>query len=440
MTTIEQRKLDINQRFHGGKMYLKMLERYLKSSEEDTLIDDVFASIENNLKDPDALEKCNLVLNRFTYKAIQTNYSDKWLQIIDKLISAHENFNIKISSQIYISKSLCLGQFSTLNPNIEKCLHKAKSLSGNYLENIEALIRLAYYYDGVSMYTQMEEVLLEAESLCKIHLGQHIYTAEVWCALGCLNFIIFNLNRAKKYFEKSLNILNYLEINDDNSILTIKFAKVYNTCFHYLGRIKLENHCFKDCIDLYIQSEAKLIDFCRNNAMTQDFGATAFYHLRIAQVLDICGLTNYADYHYQQSKHYFEKENPFPSGLSQITLAISKQEEEIKKAIKQNAQIGYGRGYLMASIKLFMIYCKTLKFHLAFVLIGKIFFELFTNKSINFRYIFILLKQIFLSSYGLGIYTRIKVMQLKMLKSDKILTICPCSEAKCKTHVTVKQK
>jgi len=222
--------------------------------------------------------------------------------------------------------------------------------------------------------------------------------------------------------------------------LTIKFAKTYNICLHYLGRIKLENHCFRDCIDLYIRSEAKLIDFCRNNAMTQDFGATAFYHLRIAQVLDICGLTNYADYHYQQSKYYFETENPVPSGLSQLTLAISKQEEQVKEAIKKNAQIGYSRGYLMASIKLFTIYCKTLKFHLAFVLIFKIFFELFTNESINFRYIFILLKQIFLSSYGLGIYTRIKVMQLKMLKSDKILTICPCSEAKCKTHVPVKQK
>jgi hypothetical protein len=81
-----------------------------------------------------------------------------------------------------------------------------------------------------------------------------------------------------------------------------------------MGRIKLEKHQFRECIDFYIQAEFKLVDFCKINKITQDFGATAFYHLRVAQLLNLLGLTNYADYHYQQSQHFFETENPHPSG------------------------------------------------------------------------------------------------------------------------------
>lgn len=438
MTTLAERKEMIDQKFHGGNRNLRTLQFHLDSSEEDTIIDDVFVSIQDNLNNPNALDKCNLVISRFTYKAIQTNYSAKWLQIIEELITAYDNLRRELPCQLYISKSSCLGQFQTFDNEIEICLKTATLVSRNDLEKIEALIKLAYYYDGIGSYSQMEQSLIQAESICKISLSEHIYIADIWCALGCLKFITFDLNVAMKYFQKSLGVLKNLDRINDNSISKIKFAKTYSTCLHYMGRIKLEKHQFKECIDFYIQSECKLVDFCRDYKITQDVGATAFYHLRVAQVLDLLGLTKYADYHYQQSKHFFETENPYPSGLSQMTLAISKQEEQIKKSIEENSRISYGRGYLMSSIKLFVIYCKSLKLHLAFALIVNIFFKLLTDKLISFRYVLILLKQIFLSSYGLSIYTKLKIVQLKLLKSNEILTVCPCPDPKCKEHTPVK--
>jgi hypothetical protein len=123
-----------------------------------------------------------------------------------------------------------------------------------------------------------------------------------------------------------------------------------------------------------------------------------------------------------------------------MKLAISKQEEEVKKSIEENSRIGYSRGYLMSSIKLFVIYCKSLKLHLALAMIINIFFKLLTDKSISYRDILILLKQIFLSSYGLGIHTKLKIIQLKLLKSNEILTVCPCPDPKCKEHNPVIQR
>ncbi|ELS33396.1 hypothetical protein Pse7429DRAFT_1734 [Pseudanabaena biceps PCC 7429] len=415
-----------------------MLEDYLTSSEENTLIDNIIQSIEDNIRNPENLDTCNLVLSRFTYKAIQTNYSSEWLRIINKLIGTYEKTNKSVPSNIYLAKATCLAQFYTFDSKIEICLKKSISLSKSDLEKIEVLIRLAYYYDGIGKYTKMEKTLLYAESICQKDFSVHVNMADIWCALGCLKFITFNLNSALKYFQKSLRILNYLEEIDDNSIASMKFTKTFTTCLHYLGRIKLERYKFKECIDFYIQAEKKLSNFCNNNEITQDIGATAFYHLRLAQVLEICGVVNSADYHYQESVKLFDQKNPVPSGLSQVKLAISQQEKEVKESIHKNIEIGYSRGYLFACVKLFLIYCKSLKVHLALLLIFRVFCKLLTDKTIDFNYITILIKQIFLSSYGLGIYLKLKIIQLKLVKSDELLTACPCSDLGCKNHV--KQK
>ena len=199
-----------------------------------------------------------------------------------------------------------------------------------------------------------------------------------------------------------------------------------------MGRVKLERHKFKDCANLYIQAQITLVDFCINNEITQDNGATAYYHLRLAQVLGICKITNSTDYHYKKSYNLFNEANSVPSGFEQAKLAISKQEQDLKESIQRNIAIGYSRGYLLASLKLFLLYCQNFKIISALRLVFNVFINLSTDSEINFVYIVILIKQIFTASYGIGLGFRLKIFYLKLIKSNTLLSICPCSDPDCK--------
>lgn len=211
-----------------------------------------------------------------------------------------------------------------------------------------------------------------------------------------------------------------------------------------MGRIKLERCQFKECINLYVQAETKFINYCRILKINYNTGATAFYHLRMAQVLEICGLVNSADYHYQQGFNLFTGINPLPTGVSQVKLSLSQQESQIKESIQKNIEIGYSRGYLLSCTKLFTLYANQLKIYLALRFILRIIFDVVRDKSINitfstadFAYLFILSRQMIFSHYGLGIYTRSKILQLKLFKPNEMITVCPCPEPDCKKHIRV---
>ena len=164
----------------------------------------------------------------------------------------------------------------------------------------------------------------------------------------------------------------------------------------------------------------------------------------MAQVLEICGLVNSADYHYQQGFNLFTGINPLPTGVSQVKLSLSQQESQIKESIQKNIEIGYSRGYLLSCTKLFTLYANQLKIYLALRFILRIIFDVVRDKSINitfstadFAYLFILSRQMIFSHYGLGIYTRSKILQLKLFKPNEMITVCPCPEPDCKKHIRV---
>lgn len=431
-------------KLHYGEIPKPMfntLSFYLTSSESDTDIAHVLQSLEDNLEDRESIDTANLVLNRFTYKAVQTNQALQWLDISNKLITAYNRINKTVPSQLCISKAICLGKFSTLNKEIELCLNHAIDFSENNFDKIEALIMLAEYYDSIGKYIAMRDILLSSEKLCNNEPKSQEYLSRIWCILGCFYFITFNIKLAQKYFNQSLKILRHLDITNDNSASKLKLVKTLTTCLHYIGRIQFEKYNFKDCVNLYIEAKVKLKNYCDANQINQDIGATAFYHLRLGQVLEICDILNSANYHYQKSHDLFEEFRPSPSGLSQSQLAVSgliddksRQEREFKKVIRENIEIGYSRGYLLACIQLFALYCKTLKVHLALIIVWEVFRNSLTYDSVNFIYLTILLRKMFLSAYGLGIYAKLKVTALKLYKSNRILDKCPCQDPECKQN------
>jgi len=440
---LKERGSNIDKRHYGEiPPMFYTLSCYLTASESvPDIIDHVLRSLEDNLEDRESIDTATLVLNRFTYKAVQTNQALQWLDISNKLIAEYNKINKTVPSQLYISKAICLGTVSTLNKEIELCLNQAIHLSKNNFDKIEALIMLAEYYDGIGKYIAMRDILLSSEKLCNNEPESQEYLSRIWCILGCFYFITFNIKLAQKYFDQSLKILRDLDITNDNSASNLKLVKTLTTCLHYIGRIQFEKYNFKNCVNLYIEAEVKLKNYCDANQINQDIGATAFYHLRLGQVLEICDILNSANYHYQKSHDLFEEFRPSPSGLSQSQLAVSgliddksRQEREFKKVIRENIEIGYSRGYLLACIQLFALYCKTLKVHLALIIVWEVFRNSLTYDSVNFIYLTILLRKMFLSAYGLGIYAKLKVTVLKLYKSNRILDECPCQDPECKKN------
>ena len=193
--------------YHKDMKEINILSSYLKLSEKEVEIDDILKAIEKNLKDENALLTCSIVLYKFAYKAIQTNYSSQYLECINTLIRYHKIFGEAIPSSLYITKANCLKQFATFDNRIEECLTEAIHISDNYSEKIESLIILSYYYDGIGAYIKMQKILLQAKDICQTYFTNHIYMAETMCALGYLNFTIFNLGTSQEYFSESLNVL-----------------------------------------------------------------------------------------------------------------------------------------------------------------------------------------------------------------------------------------
>ncbi|MBD2741275.1 hypothetical protein [Coleofasciculus sp. FACHB-1120] len=421
----------------------KLLNTWLSETESSTDLAHVLQSLQDNRKDSEQLPiRCKVIV-KFTNKALQTNQAFDWLQAIEQLLQDNQKVGKVIPAELYISKYLCLKNFKNFDLEAENCLHRAITLSNNNEDKIKAYLVLVLYYDDISEYKKMKDVIIKCEAFCEKYSIPEEYLARTLVLLGRYNFRRFKFAKSKKYFIQAQLKLELLCKQQKYKWL----LRTLSECLHFLGRIYFEEYEFIKSINFYVKSQKVLEEGCEKNSLTLDIGATAFYHLRLGQLLEAAQIKDSAKYHYDKSLQLFIEHNGAPSSLVHLNLALAnlvenksdnsysakqnshKQEKQIKDAAEKALKTGYHRGYLMALVQLLSLYMKNLKIHLALKVVWDIFISKEFQELGGIVFVLAFIYKIFLK-----LYYKIKYNFYKKFKYDKILYRCLCLDPKCKLN------
>jgi tetratricopeptide (TPR) repeat protein len=418
----------------------RLLNYWLSETETSVDLAHVLQSLQDNRKNSEQLPRCSELITKFTYKALQTNRAVDWLQAIEQLLQDYQNLGKVAPADLYISRFFCLKSLKYLHPEAEECLNKAIILSRDNVDKIKAYSVLLRYYENISKYNKMKEILLQCESLCAASNLEHDL-AYTWVFLGHYYFRTFKFIKANKYFYKARLKMEYLLSQQQNYK---ELLRTLSNCLHFMGRIYFEEYELIKSAEFYVKAQTLLEEYCEQNSLTPDIGATAYYHLRLGQVLEAAQIKENAKYHYHKSRQLFIEHNADPSSLVHVNLALAnlvvdksshlyyskktfhKEEKQIKDAANKALNTGYPRGYLMALTKLLTLYVKNRNFNLGI----KVFLQILNSQEFqNLGGISFLIYYVF----KIKIFYKIKVIFYKKIRVDKIIRFCPCSDPNCKS-------
>jgi tetratricopeptide (TPR) repeat protein len=428
------------------KEVAKRLESWLSEPESSVEVEiaHVLQSIEDNRNDIKQLPLCSSAIGKFTNKAINTNQAGPWLKAIKELLQDYHNCGEAGTADLYISKYICLQSLSGFVREAEECLQKAIELCGSKLENIEASLLLAIFYENISEYKKMKGILSKCELLSE-EIGNDEKLAKTYVLFGHYYFYMFNFAKARNFLKKAASKIEKLGLGYSSEDKWIFLG--LNNCWHYIGRTYFEEYDFVKAASFYVKAQNILEENCKQCGFTESPGAIAFYHLRLAQILDACQIKGSAEYHYQQSNRLFIEQN-YPSGLAQVNLALAnsigdetdnypqdetdnfkKQEKEIKDSAAKALKVGYIRGEGMALLQMLDLYVKNRKIYLSFKLIGDIIWSKEVQKLGGLVFLLSLIYKLGLKQYNkIKFYCNIKV------RPHKTLRACPCPDPKCKSN------
>jgi len=405
----------------------KLLNIWLSETETSVDLAHIFQSLQDNRKNIEQLQKCSDVIVKFTNKACQTNRAMELLLAIEYLIQDYDDFEKRIPANLYISKYNCLKHCENLDLEAEDCLHKAITLSLSETERINCYLLLSLYYEDISEYKKMKILLIECKNFCIKYPENEELLVRTWVCLGHYYFYKFNFIKSKKYFNQATIKLELL----CNQQAYKWLLRTLSDCLHYLSRIYFEEHNFIKSAKFLLKSQNVLEASCQANNLTPDVGATAFYHLRLGQLLEASQLQYSAKYHFDECRRRFNDRGNGSSTLVHVNLALAnliknesrdikynfqKEEEQLKYSAKQALVKGYSRGYLMALVQLLSLYKNNIKLHLLI----KVVWDILVSKEFyNLGGIF------FLISY---IHHKLYIK----FRPNQILLICPCPDPKCK--------
>lgn len=427
----------------------------LQKSELEIDLENVITALRNNYDKHQDLQIRSQLLIQFMEKALQIlGTAQVWLDEIEKVIDEYENNFVNSPANLYCAKFKCLKVLSLSGYKVEACIHKALALETNPDSKIDYQLELAMYYENTSQYQKMKKILDRCEISCRQNPNLDKQLARTWLYLGHYYFYRFQFDKAADYMEKSREILLKI-FRDKRDKAEKEIWKLLNNCFHYLGRVYFSQYDFVRASKFYIKAQEFVEKAHQRYALENDFGATAFYHLRLGQALEACQLIDRANYHYNKSRDIFvECENLSGQMHVYLTLAnlIGSQiddtavspKDNFDKRVKQIRQVadnakerGYDRGYLESLLRLFLLYLQ----HFKIWDLTKLCFEIVANAEF-YKFIFsnpVLLiskLQFAVGLYGMGPYHGARLYYRKKRKPQTIITVCPCHDPECiKTEI-----
>ncbi|MGB3533771.1 MAG: hypothetical protein WBA13_09660 [Microcoleaceae cyanobacterium] len=420
----------------------------LSKSEIEIDLDHVITALRKHYNKTQYLQKRSQLLSQFIDKALRIfTTTEAWLYEIDQLIEEYQTNSINLPAILYYNKFKCLANLSVSHPKAEFNLKKAIALETNLHNKIDYQIYLAIYYENTSQFKKIPKILNRCEILCRQNHNLEKQLGRTLLYLGHYYFYTFQLDKAADYMNQATNIL--LAILKTKEKEKKEILQLLNSCFHYLGRVYLAQYNFAEAAQFYIKAQYFLEKARDEYTLSNDLGATAFYHLRLGQILEANQLIESADYHYQKSQNIFIDCGNL-SGQMQVSLAranligsfvdnsnynkkelLEKQAQQIWEAAIDAKAIGYNRGYLEALLRLFLLNIKKgrirdlIKVGFAIVTTSEFYKFIFSNPNLLISKL-----QLALGLYGMGPYHEARLYKYKKHQPHTILEACPCDECK----------
>lgn len=282
----------------------------------------------------------------------------EYLDTIDKVLQVSTATGY-LTSTLYLTKYTYLNMFNIESRECEIALQSAFDTAVNDKEQIEAMIAKAHYYNNNSRYTDSIEQFQKCLEFVEGKTDFRNFEAESIIWIGANYFTLLNYPVAKDYLNKGNELA--VAIND---------LRQESTALHYLGRVALGEGHTKDGMRYYLESQA-----CLERSGPLEPHATAFFHLRVAQLLISSGLIHQAEDHLNLSQQFFVMEQSHGSALIQTELEwaqleagrgqVRQAEQRIERTIVEVRRSRYPRGELLCLVVLFWIQFKHFRWHKA---------------------------------------------------------------------------
>jgi tetratricopeptide (TPR) repeat protein len=317
-------------------------------------------TLEDSLTLREVVDARLLVEYAVTLSTVMTNlgYAEEYLKTIDRVLQLSTTLGY-LRSPLFLAKYYYLNAFTIESKECDTALQSALDTAANDKEQIEAMTAKAHYYNNNSHYPESIQLFQECLEFVQGKPDLQSFEAESIIWIGANYYTLLDYPTATEYLNKGNELA-----------LAIHDLRQQSTALHYLGRVALGEGRTKDCMHYYLESQA-----CLERTGPQDPHATAFFHLRMAQLLLSSGLTQQAEDHLALSEQSFVAEQSHGSALMQTELEwaqlearrgqVRHAELRIEKTIVEVRRSRYARGELLCLVVLFWIQFKHLRWHRA---------------------------------------------------------------------------
>ncbi len=312
--------------------------------------------IDINAVKPSVLANYLLELTRvMSNVAIESTDFDKFFNIAAKFYES----NKQPLTDLYIARSQYLGKVRDVESKERKeILELAVQSANTPEETVKALLALSSYYTDISEYNHSIEICYQCQDLVDNDPNLHKYKCKISTYLGVNYFTSFNDHSlAEKHLLAAFEM-----IEDYPNDLVIN--RVASTAYHYLGRLEETRGNLHKALSYYVTGQK------HKEKCPIEFGSTAFYHLRMGELLTTARNFPQAYDHLLRSQELFRKVENRSSGWIQVNLAIAAYDsaqgkeaealETIEKVIRDSEN--YVRGELLGLGYLLTFHVKHLNF------------------------------------------------------------------------------
>jgi tetratricopeptide (TPR) repeat protein len=275
------------------------------------------------------------------------NIGSAFVRYIDRIIDLHKRTGRPLA-ELYLARNRCLGLINAEGKENEEALNLAREHAASDDELLRVLQATAWYQIETSQYEQSIQTSRNCLLLIEQKPNLSSHKAGFLVTIGMAYFLQFNREDSWIAFQQA-------SVEAEN----VKDEASWATSLHYLGRIMLDRGDLLGAMRLYVDAQA------HQEKVPYEPVATAFYHLRLAELLLAARLLPQARDHLGKAQELFALVRDDAIGQIQVELAAAEMYriegkypeafDRIHFAVQMARSKGFYRGELLCLVKLFWL-------------------------------------------------------------------------------------
>jgi len=263
---------------------------------------------------------------------------------MDKAISFYEASGQAVVD-LYLAKVEYLRLTDTESEQKEETLKMASASAQSAQDGLKISLKLMQYYIDTSQY----ELAIEVSEICQALISENdelrIYLPKVYDLAGITYYYHFNYITAREY------LLQAVELGQ-----SLHDTHTTGEALHYLGRVAMDLGDAQQAMEYFISGW---------QCQPENLADSAWYHLRMGNLLVSAGLIQQARDHYQNAQALFMRIKYDGSALVQIELGwgdtyradrdYAAAKRHYQQALRFAKDTGFARGELLSLVKLFWL-------------------------------------------------------------------------------------